>query len=310
MQSLTHEYDGLVVHSHVKDEYSAVPVGHANADGVDPRRHEFRNQNILNHAVLLRNTGLSNVLFDPKHPRMHASQINQEQQQMTYTFPLAHQDEQVGAIQHSFTPANSRNYLENIPSEEAIEAVLTRHQGETELIAAEISHLQLLTKELGSLAASLEYEDPIAPNAFIVRWDIEGSKKHAASDQRRLLKAYMNQAHRRIRLIAEEYHHEYGDRQFAVERVYDDQGDGANIILPIPPKWDTYNTRVLEDYKHYTARPFMDEVVHALEHTGAAYADDLAPKVRIDGGFGYFEPNSIGRFISNEMFRLGAQKHI
>lgn len=309
MQSLTKEYDGLVAYSYVPGEYIAVPVGHADADNVDPRRHDFRNENILNRAVLLRNTGLSHILNDPKHPFMHQSEINQESPQMTYTRPLIHDDAQVGAIQHSFTPENNKTYLENLPEEQALAAVWNRNQAETSAIAAEVAHLQLLSRELGSLAACLEYEDPVAPNAFIIRWDIEGSKRVAASEQRRLLKAYINQAHRRIRSIANEYHGEYGDQQFAVEQVYDDQGDGANIILPIPRKWDTYNKSVLDSYRHYTADPFMHEVTQALETMGAQY-QDLAPTVRVDGAFGYFEPNSIGRFISSEMFRLGAQKHI
>ena len=309
MQSISKEYDGLVAYSYVPGEYIAVPVGHANADDVDPRRHEFRNENILNHALLLRNTGLSNILNDPKHPRMHQSEINQDSPQMTYTRPLIHDDTPVGAIQQSFTPENNKTYLENLPEVEAIEAVWNRNKAETTVIAAEVAHLQLLSKELGSLAACLEYDDPIAPNAFIIRWDIEGSKRLAASEQRRLLKAYINQAHRRIRSIADEYHSGYGDQQFAVEQVYDDQGDGANIILPIPRKWDTYKKSVLDSYRHYTADPFMDEVTHALEAMGTQY-QDLAPTVRVDGAFGYFEPNSIGRFISSEMFRLGAQKRI
>ncbi len=305
---LSSDYDSTVAFSRTPGETVAFPVGHSNAHNVSPSRLRFRDTSVLRRAVLLPHTSLKQVLDNPRHPRFTQSSINDEGPQIIYTLPLSHDGEQVGALQHSFTPVELDGAIEQLPDEQALLTLFTENQKSIATIASQTAYLQTLSKNYGSLGAALEYDDPIAPNAFIARWDIEGSKRLAIDERRRALTAYLNQAHFSIRALIRARTEEYATTQFSHEHIYDDQGDGANIILPIPERFNTYDPRVLRDYYHYASDPFLGTLQDTLEAIGAHYKQDLMPRVHVDGAFGYVEPNSIGRFTATQMFHLGHQK--
>lgn len=302
------EYDGSVVFSHTPGDTVAFPVGHSNAHNVDPFRRRFRDTAILRRAVLLPHTSLKQVLDNPRHPRFSQSNINDDGTQLLYTLPLAHNGERVGAIQQSFSAVKPGGAIENLPEEQTLLDIFSRNQTGIEAIAAQTARLQNLSEGYGTLGAALEYDEPIAPNAFIARWDIEGSKGLTIGERSRALKAFLNQAHFSIRALARSRMDQYSTTQYSIEHVYDDQGDGANIILPIPERFNTYDRHVLRDYRHYTGEPFLDSLRATLDNISEDYKHDLMPRVRVDGIFGYVEPNSIGRFTATQMFTLGGQK--
>lgn len=304
----SHNYDGLVIFSHVPTEEIAVPVGHTDADNIEPSRHRFRNANILGHSVLLRHTALGKTLLDPYYPGYNQSLINDDMPQFMYTNRLHHEGRQVGALQYSFTPVDEKNGLDALPTEQQLQDIWRHAQPEVRAIAAEVAKLQAFSKKLGSLGTALEYADPIAPNSFIIRWDIAASKFLIRSLRSQVLKAYLNQAHLRIRELMAAYQERYGVDQFDVPVVYDDQGDGANIVIPIPKAFNTYDRYTLKEYGRRTGNPLMEQVTATLDALGNHYRHDLNPEVLVSGGFGYAEPNSIGRFVAKEMFIFGLQK--
>lgn len=302
------DYDSLVVFSHAPSENTAVPVGTTDAYDTSRLRHLFREENISNRRVLLKGTSLGAALSSPKNAGYAASQINHETPQMTYSERLVHDDIVVGAIQHSFTPQRENGFIENLPEEGEMTKFSKEHRRDIAHTAAAVALLQTLSKEYGSLGLSLEYKDPIVPNSFVVRWDIEGSTHMAQGAQMRAFDAYQNQAHIFMRRLAGEYKKRYQIDQYGIDKIYDDQGDGAYIILPLPPSHNPYDGQVLADYQHYSADPFIEAVQSGLETIGSQFATDLLPKVQVSGSFGYVEPNGIGRLKSSAMFELASQK--
>jgi len=300
----TPNYDSLVVFSHTPGEEVANPLAFANANDIHPSRFAFRKEAVLGRSVLLRKTSLGAVLAngrDPRFPRLGHSTINPDYPQFTYTHPLFSGDTPVGAIQQSFTAADRLSGIQDMPddTEATLKAAFEASAYETKAITDEIIKLQSMSKELGSLGSALELDAPVAPNSFVVRWDVEGSKRFAADTRRRALKAYMNQVHLRIRALTEEYSGKF---------VNDDQGDGANLIFFIPEKYNTYDPFTLKDYLHYTGTPFIKKIEQELEKIADQYRSDLDPSVRVSGEFTYTERNSIGRYVANEMYLLGNQK--
>jgi len=302
------EYDSLVVFSHVPGESAAVPVSTTDAYDSTHDRHRFRDDAVTNRRVVLRGTSLGLALADETNAGYAASQINHSVPQMVYTERLVHEGSVVGAIQHSFTPTFGRKHIENLPISTEIEALTQQNRKEVAQVAARVALLQSLGKDHGPLGLSLEYEDPIAPNSFIVRWDIEDSRNLARSSRMPALDAFENQTHLFLRGLTETYKKRYLVDEYGIDKIYDDQGDGAYLVLPLPTSYNPYDPRVLADYYRYSAAPFIETVHHGLATIGANYLSDLAPRVQVSGEFGYFEKNGIGRLKSSTMYSLSAQK--
>lgn len=302
------DYDSLVVFSHDPTTNTALPISTTDAYNTNRMRHAFRDTNITNRRVLLKGTALGAALRSPADAGYAASKINHEAPQMVYSERLVHEGTVVGAIQHSFTPEYENGFIETLPEEGEMTKFSHEHRRDIAHAAAAVALLQSLGKEYGPLGLSLEYEDPIVPNSFVVRWDIEGSTRMAQGSQMRALDAYQNQAHMFIRRLAEDYKKRYHIDQYGIDTIYDDQGDGAYVILPLPASHNPYDTQVLADYQQYNAKPFIETVQSGLETIGSQFATDLHPKVHVSGSFGYVEPNGIGRLKSTTMFELSSQK--
>ncbi len=304
----TPDYDSLVVFSHVSGEDAALPLSTTDAYDALRHRHFFRESTIKNRRVVLRGTSLGAALADPRAAGFAGSQINTESPQMVYTEQLEYDGAVVGAIQHSFTPVEEDGYIEHLPDEHEMTGLSKLHRQEIAKTAALVALLQSFGKELGPLGTSLEYDDPIAPTAFIVRWDIEGSTQHAHGRNMQALDAFQNQAHLFLRRLTNDYQTRYQQHQYGIEQVYSDQGDGAYLVLPLPKSHNPYETQVLKDYHKYSAVPFMQQVKTGLEAIGTHYLADLAPRVQVSGDFGYVEENGFGRLKSTTMFKLASQK--
>lgn len=304
LSSLTPAYDSMVIFSHAHRELTALPVTHLDAEGIDTTRHTFRDDAILGRRVLLTGTALGETLKNSTAtPHYKASKINHLAPQVTYTHPLFSDQQEVGAIQHSFTAPDGEETVDDLPEEAELIFLANKNRQEIARAAEHIARLQLLGKELGSLAIGLELEEPIAPNAYIIRWDITDSSAMARDSRQAALDAYTNQIHLLLKDMTEHYPHD-SDTDSAA--MYSDQGDGAYIILPIN-SLNTYSPATLDRYRATTASQFLTDLQRGIATITRQFAD-IAPRVKINSDFGFVETNGIGRLKSKTMFSLADQK--
>lgn len=298
LSRLTPAYDSMVVFSHTPKEVAAFPVAHHDAEGVSTSRHTFRDSAILGHRVLLTGTALGETLKQSTAtPHYKASKINLLAPQVTYTHPLFLHASEVGAIQHSFTAPEGKETLDDLPEEAELIFLANKNRRELAHTSEGLARLQALGKELGSLAIGLELKEPIAPNAYIIRWDINGSSAMALDDRQPALDAYTNQVHLFLQDLAESHE----------SAIYSDQGDGAYIIIRTDDALDTYDASSLARYREVVATPLLTDLQRGIATIGRHYAD-LSPRVQISSDFGFVEPNGIGRLKSRTMFTLATQK--
>lgn len=302
------DYDGAVAFSHEADDQIAVPLAHKDAYTASKDRSAFRTTSIIGRRVLLRGTALGEALEEKTNPTFAQSKIN-PRFQMTYIHPLLHDSRQVGALQYSFTAPEDTEYITELPDGNYMDILHSKLGGEVRRIAAETARLQQLAhevKSIGSLAAGLELERPIAPNAFIIRWDVQGSNKLVMSDAEPAYSAFIAQAHARLRTLTEEYVANLDEEmQTDGHEAYDNQGDGAYIILPLPRRYyKPYSKQYLANFKHYNADRFTDILQSNLDAIAGRYHKTFSPKVVITGDFGYVEANSIGKLTSSTMYHL------
>jgi hypothetical protein len=302
------DYDGVVAFSHETDDQITVPLAHHDSYSATMDRSAFRAASIVGRRVLLKGTALGEALKEKAGPTFAQSKIN-PRFQMTYIHPLLHDTEQVGALQYSFTAPEGTKYITDLPDDKYMETLHSKLGGEVRRIAAETARLQRLVNELGtigSLATGLELERPIAPNAFIIRWDVQGSSKLVTSDAEPAYSAFIAQAHARLRTLAEEYvAHLDEEMQTDGHEAYDNQGDGAYIILPLPRRYyQPYSKQYLADFKKYNVDRFTDILQGNLDTIASQYHKTFNPKVVLTGDFGYVEANSIGKLTSSTMYQL------
>jgi len=310
LSDTSNEYDSLVVFSHTEGAATAVPVATLEASDTNWYRHNFRKDNIDGRRVVLAGTALGKALAHEKHAGYANSAINPSATQMVFTERLIHEGRVVGAVQESFTPVRENGYLENLPGDRELHALSEEYREVLARTAAKVALLQSMSEGSGSLGLLLEREDPIAPDAFIVRTDVDGSRRLARGYQRRAYEAYQNQSQIFLRRLAEKYQERYLIDQYGVKTAYSDQGDGAYLILPLPGGYNPYDIHTLNSYHHYTATPFMNNVRAGLTIIGNRYLGDLTPEptVQVSGAFGNIEENGVGRFVSTTMYELAEQK--
>jgi len=303
LSDASRDYDSTVVFSYQTGDTVALPLAASTAHHADWNRNMFRKDSVMGRRVLLAHTTLGSVLANPRTAGLGASQINTDEPQAVYTEVLYHNDIIVGALQHSFTPSNRRGYLESVPSEDEIESLTRAHRKDLATIAAHIALLQSLGEAHGPLGMSLELDEPIAPNSYVIRWDVEGSQTVPNGYKRQALDAYLSQAHQFVRHLTTTH--------AAAENLknhYDDQGDGSYVILPLPKAYNPYNPHDLRRFEHDKAATLTRAVQTGLAAIGQQYSPELMPNVQVSGMFGYVEENSIGRLKSHAMFTLAKQK--
>lgn len=306
------DYDGAVAFSYEPGSQIALPLADSDAYSATKERSAFRTHSILGRRVLLRGTALGETITKEKGPTFAQSQINPDYQ-MTYIYPLLHDTHRVGALQYSFTAPEGSRAITEIPTEDHMEMIHKKLGREVSRIAAETARLQQLAHEvdsIGSLATGLELEQPIVPNAFIIRWDVQGSSKLVLSDAEPAYNAFISQTHALLRTLTEEYVAKL-DTEVQVDghEAYSDQGDGSYIILPLPKRYaNYYSKQYLADFKHYNVDNFMSTLQAKLDAIARQYHGTFIPKVAITGDFGYVEANSIGHLTSPIMHRLAHQQ--
>lgn len=297
-------YDGVVSFSHEANEALAVPLADVNAYNVAPERYEFRSANIAGRRLLLAGTALGKVFKSEGHPLFDQSTINPSFQLM-YTHSLWHDDRSVGALQYSFTSESPSAAVEADTNQ--MEALHRYHRSELEHIAAQTARLQHLareTKGIKSLATGLELEQPIAPNAYVIRWDVKGSSQLVNSDLGPAYDAFVGQVHAYLRELTRAYTERYKNLQAGVHEAYDDQGDGAYIVLPLPAYFSPYDRQTFVTFKQHYTEEFMQQLRNGIQAIAVRYHKTFIPNVSIGADFGYVEENTVGRFESRTMHAL------
>lgn len=298
LADISKDYDSTVAFSYAPGSDIALPLATTPSPNAAWNRNSFRKDTLMGRRLLLRNTTLGDVLANPYYAGLSVSLINHEEPQAVYTEVLWHENRIVGALQHSFTPTEPLDYLANVPSNDQIERLTNTHYTEIAAVAANIALLQVMGAEHGSLGAALEFEDPIAPNSYIIRWDVEGSQSVPAGYGRQALNAYLDTAHRFAREAT----------TVASGGHYDDQGDGSYIVLPLPAYINPYKPDQLSQYEESVADTLVDELRGGLAVIGDQFLPEIMPQVQVSGMFGYAEKNSLGRLTSNAMYTLAKQK--
>jgi hypothetical protein len=304
-------YDGVISFAHERGESIALPLANANAYNAAPERYEFRSQNIVGRRLLLAGTALKKVLR-PQEPLQFIQSAINPSSQFTYAQPLWHDNQQVGALQYSFTPESSHTSIEDLPSNDQMLDLHKDYHREVGHIAAQMAYLQRLareTKGTKSLATGLELEQPIAPNAYVIRWDIRASSHFVTSDLGPVYDAFIGQAHAALRDLTHQYIESSNNLVLAdVHEAYDDQGDGAYIILPLLPNFNPYDRRARVNFEQDRAKGFIRSLDDSIRDIARQYHRTFTPEVVITGDFGYVEENTIGRLTSRTMHTLANQQ--
>ncbi len=304
-------YDSLVLFSVEKGSPIATPLSTVDAYDTDPWRHYFRDDAVMNRRLLRKGTALDMALTEGEkadltgleyEPEFIDSRINTEYDQITYTQRIKMAGQVLAAVQYSFTAKDHREGIGYLPDSKELKDIWQKHQKEMSRVALSVDLLQDRARETGApLAAGLEMEDPIAPNAFLIRWDVEGATALARGSKKAALRSYLNAVHSQLSELTARYSKDRELSTWNIHEAYDDQGDGAYIILPIP--FSTYDAQYLKDYSKYTAPRFMGDTRAAIDEVSAQFPD-LAPAVHLSGDFGYAEGNSVQRLDSYLMYAL------
>ena len=304
------DYDSSLVFSYTDGSAVANPLATIESTHSLWYRHRFRKENIENSLVTLSGTRLGQVLRNPKETGYGISEINNDMPQIVYTERLIHDDELVGAIQHSFTPSSNDGAISFLPDNADMELITGDHSESLEQTAARVALLQSMGKKLGSLGLLLEQEQAIAPDATIIRVDGVDSRHYMLSSQQAAYDAYQNQSQVFLDELINDYEQRYLYDQYGIKAGYSDQGDGAYIILPLPEAYNPYNPHVLKYYKQYSVDPFIEDMRQGLDAIALQYKNDLVPlpRVHISSGFGNISVNGKGRLISPVMTALALNK--
>ncbi|MBN9398260.1 hypothetical protein BGO18_01230 [Candidatus Saccharibacteria bacterium 47-87] len=303
-------YDGVVSFGHEPGEALAIPLANANAYDTAPERYEFRTDNIIGRRLLVAKTALQEALKPNSPPRFDMSAINPLNNQFVYTQPLAHDGRTVGALQYSFTPESPGTGVDLLENEE-MSALHRQHRSEVQHIADQTARLQRIAREakgIKSLATGLELEQPIAPNAFVIRWDIKNSTHFVHSDLGGVYDAFVGQVHAFLRELTYTYTSYHKRLQAGIHEAYDDQGDGAYIVLPLPEYFSPYLPQSFATFKQHYTRAFMQRLHEGIEAIAHQYDRTFTPAIAITADFGYVEENTIGRLTSRTMHTLANQQ--
>lgn len=294
-------YDSLVVFSTTDEDPIATPVATLDGTGSNGFQRYFRDTSVIDFRLRKAGTALLH------HNSFAQSAINPDYQ-ITYTHPLISDGAQVGAVQYSFTEHYTGEGL-SLPDNHTLEHVWDRYQTETAAAAAGLAGLQRMALERRkTLPVMLHKKPTLAPNSFLIRWDIEGATELNASDRQPLLDDFINDAHVALSDLTQEYVDDPEKSHWNIRRAYSDQGDGAYVTLMIPDSFNTYDEQFLKDYRHYTAGRFMTEAAKRLESLKANFPASFQPVVHMNGDFGYSEVNSIGRLNSTTMYTLAEKQ--
>lgn len=304
------DYDSSIVFAHPPDSATASALATLEAPKAEQYRHRFHRETINDSEVVLSGTSLGAALRQKSAAGYANSAINTKSPQMVYTERLIHEGQVVGALQHSFSPANERKYIEHLIDDDKMEALAEKHHDSLTNLAAHIALLLTLNEGRGSLGLTLERKQAAAPDAFFIRTDVKGSTHLALGEQQAAYEAYRSQMQVFMHDLVKDYEKRYLINHYGIEAGYSDQGDGSYLVLPLPKKYNPYDTRALADYRRYTIDPFMKEARAGLAAIGLQYAGDLLPhpEIAISGDFGNAQVDGLGRYVSSTMTALAAQQ--
>jgi len=304
------DYDSSVVFAYPPKSATATALATLEAPEAAWYRHRFRRETIDDSELVVAGTALGKALRSKNDVGYANSAINTESTQMVYTEQLIHDDQLVGAIQHSFSPLRDNGHFDNLIGDDAMEALAKGRRADLTELAANVALLLAMSKELGSLGLLLERKKAAAPDAFFARIDTKGSTLLALGAQQEIYEAYQNQCQVFMRSVLDAYEKRYLTDHYGVEAGYSDQGDGAYLVFPLPQKYNPYNQRALDHYHQYTLAPLLGEIEAGLTAIGRQYTGDLIPhpEAKVHGDFGNAQINGLGRYVSPTMTALAKHK--
>lgn len=304
---LSPEYESSVVFSYIPGERVAIPLVASDAHQSHWYRSEFRRHNVDNRRVVVPGTALNEALQSEYGEGFAVSGMNKEESpQMVYTTRLEHEGVLVGAYQSAFSPALDKHYFEQLPDQDEIEEQMARHTATLGTMALHMAQLQESAASYGPLGLALEKDSPVAPNAYVLRWDVVGSTRLMRSANQAVYEAFQNQVHLYIRRFAETYAKRtslFGSKPID---IYVHQGDGAYIVLELPKIINPYDKQALDSFKHYTVEPFEDNLRKGLSRIIGEYSEDINPAVLVSGMYGYAEEDGLNNLNSRAMTELAA----
>lgn len=300
-------YDSLVVFSAEPHSNIATPL--LTLDALNGEHdHTFRDTSIMGRALVLPGTTVGDVLKGRDVGFYAGSNINTAHNQLTHTEILHAKGKQVAAVQYSYSAPKPGGVIEHLPEDVTVSAIWENVQTHMAHAAMGILSLQRAAHELRSpLSVELEQQEAIAPNGFPIRWDVEGATEMALDSRRPKLQKFLNRAHIALSGLAADYANHPEKSSWNIRDVYDNQGDGAYIILPLPEYFNPYDKRFLEDYRTFVAQRFMDDMSAQFKAINAGF-EDIDFNVNITGDFAFIEPDSTGRLDSSVMYALAARQ--
>ena len=300
-------YDSLVVFSAEPSDTIAVPLLTLDAPRPNSQHHAFRDTSIMGRQLLLPGTTLKKAMDGEGIGFYEQSAINHDYAQLTHTELLHLDDQQVALVQYSYTATEADNTIETLPDDTDVTALWQDEQKAMARAALGVATLQGFAHELQSpLGLELEQQDPLVPNGFFIRWDVEGASEIALSPNRAKLQKFLNRAHLGLSRLASDYIDDPGKSHWNIRDVYDNQGDGAYVFLPIAEHFNPYDPYYLKNFRTYTAQRYLDDMDSLFAEINAH--SSMKFKVNITGDFGFAEPDSTGRIDAATMYALARQQ--
>lgn len=290
-------YDSLIVFSSTDDDPIATPI--ATLDGLGSNRCQRRfRDTLMDYRIRKPGTALA----EGTHQFVQST-LNPDPQ-MTFSLPLIDKDAQIGVVQYSFSEHFNDEGI-NLPDSDVLEKIWEHHAKSVADVTASLAGLHRLAKERHRTIPRLLLKKlPVAPNSFLIRWDIEGATALSRSEQQPLLDDFIDEAQLELTKLVQEYTDHPEKTHWNLSEVYSDQGDGAYIALKIPDTFNTYPRQFTDDFRRHVGQKFIAEVEKRLNAIADASPDGFRPTIHTNGDFAHVELNSLGRLSAQAMYEL------
>lgn len=292
--STTHPYEGVILFNvDTRPTNRASALLHAASYGTDGARRDARlgffRDNIEGRRIILGQSALQESLNDGEKNRsqtFHDSKMNSGNQ-MVWAQPLVHEGKNVAAIQLAYTLNQTQNW--NYPSNDAVDKIWEKHRRPMAEVAKALADLALKTS---SLSKSLEIKPPIAPNAFVIQWDVINSRSDALNGNYATQEAYLETWKAARAEITKE-----------LGATILDRGDGEYIILPFE-RTALRDSMVVRRYSKNEIAAFVERLVKQHAKVAQSYLPEIFKQIKVTVDAGNIEEDQDGQPTGEVLYAL------
>lgn len=256
------DYAGLVLF--IPESEYLLPVVSLDGSAEVSRVNDFRNENIDGRRVLTQ-TAIGRYLKSSSDQPEYVHSLMNPAEHMTLVYPYKIESFIAGAIQVAM---NTRR-TNVIPDMNRLVSVL---DVDSSVIRNVIHSFKNLPDETETLSDRLEFEDAVAPTAYVVRWDIENSTPLALGPDSVPFKKNL------VKLMSH-----INNLELKQADLVSGLGDGQNLVVYIPSSINPSDTASVSGFGKNTIQPLIDKINRYNTELSYDYPEfDLKLKFAVD----------------------------